>query len=317
MGPRFVYFFKVIIMLKHLTHQATPPKRVVILGANGFVGTATSKRLEKENIATLALGRKEIDLSAHDATEKLVNLLRPDDSLVVISAKAPCKNYEMLLQNIQMMKNICDALTKKTVQQVIYISSDAVYTDSMDKLSEASPAAPTSLHGVMHLAREQMLRSIVAEKALAILRPSLLYGAQDPHNGYGPNSFYRLAAADNAIVLFGQGEEQRDHVYIDDVAEIIMQCLSHQSYGVLNITTGDVVSFHEIAKQVTHLLDKPIEIRCNPRTMPMPHNGYRAFDNNVLHEVFPNIQLTSFTTGLKKMHQDYLQATTGCAHERN
>ena len=209
----------------------------------------------------------------------------------------------MLLQNIQMMKSVCDALIKNPVQHVVYISSDAVYTDSMDKLNESSPAAPTSLHGVMHLAREQMLRSVVAENALAILRPSLLYGANDPHNGYGPNSFYRLAQSDKPIELFGQGEEQRDHVFIDDVAELLYLSLLHRSYGILNITTGEVVSFYDIATQLTQLLDKPIEIKFRPRNMPMPHNGYRAFDNTVCQQAFAAFQFTTLPEGLKKMHQ--------------
>ena len=65
----------------------------------------------------------------------------------------------------------------------------------------------------MHLVREVMLRSALTAP-LAILRPTLLYGAADPHNGYGPNRFRRLAAAGQDIVLFGEGEEQRDHVLI-------------------------------------------------------------------------------------------------------
>ena len=219
-------------MLKHFNSQTTKPKRAVILGAKGFVGSATVKRLIKDNIEVLAIGRQEIDLSEKNAANQLAQILRPDDALVVISAKAPCKNHDMLLQNIQMMKSVCDALVKQPVQHVIYISSDAVYADSMSKLSELSPAAPSSLHGVMHLAREQMLQSVVAENSLAILRPSLLYGANDPHNGYGPNSFYRLAQAGKSIELFGEGEEQRDHVYIDDVGELIYLCLLHRSYGI-------------------------------------------------------------------------------------
>lgn len=290
-------------MLKHLQNSATQPKRVVILGAKGFVGATTVNRLIKQGIDVVALGRDDLDLESADASTKLCSILRSDDALVVISAKAPCKDNAMLLQNIQMMKSVCDALIKQPVQQVIYISSDAVYTDSMDKLSEQSPAAPTSLHGVMHLARELMLQAVVNSQALVILRPSLLYGANDPHNGYGPNSFYRLARANKAIELFGLGEEKRDHVYIEDVAEIIYRCLSHQSYGVLNITTGEVVSFHEIANQMTTLLKKPVEIKSRPRSMPMPHNGYRAFDNSVCHQAFAGFQFTSFAEGLKKMHQ--------------
>ena len=52
---------------------------------------------------------------------------------------------------------------------------------------------------------------------LAILRPTLIYGEKDPHNGYGPNQFRRKANKGEAITLFGEGEERRDHVAIDDV----------------------------------------------------------------------------------------------------
>lgn len=294
-------------MLKHLNDKGTRPKRVVILGAKGFVGSATVNRLAKEGIEVIAIGREDIDLCEKNAAEKLVKILRADDALVVISAKAPCKNHSMLLQNIQMISSLCDVLIKQPVKHVIYISSDAVYTDSMAKLNEASPAAPTSLHGAMHLAREKMLQSVVAENALAILRPSLIYGANDPHNGYGPNSFYRLAQSDKPIELFGQGEEQRDHVYIEDVAEIIYLSLLHRSCGVLNITTGEVVSFYQIATQLSQILAKPLDIKYRPRSGPMPHNGYRAFDNVVCNQVFAQFSFTLLPVGLKKMHQSYLQ----------
>src|SRR5256885_1405531 len=73
---------------------------------------------------------------------------------------------------------------------------------------------------------------------LAILRPTLLYGAEDPHNGYGPNRFRRLANAGADITLFGEGEERRDHVLIDDLAEIVLRVLKRRSTGTLNIATG-------------------------------------------------------------------------------
>lgn len=294
-------------MLKHHNEQAVSPKRVVILGAKGFVGNAISQCLSTKEIPVIALGREDLDLELNNAGEQLANILRPTDTLIMVSAKAPCKNYTMLLQNIQMMKSVCDALIKQPVQHVLYISSDAVYTDSMDKLTEASPAAPTSLHGVMHLAREQMLRSIVATDALAILRPSLLYGAHDPHNGYGPNSFYRLVNAQKPIELFGQGEELRDHVYIEDVANLVVLCTLHRSYGILNITTGEVTSFYQIAELMGNIFAKTIDIKHRVRQGAMPHNGYRAFDNTVCNHVFSSFQYTSLQDGLKKMHQHHTQ----------
>lgn len=288
-------------MLNHHYAKPTTPKRVVILGAKGFVGAATVEKMAQAGIPCLALGRQEIDLSDMSMAPALAKQLRADDALVVIAAKAPCKNYAMLLENIQMMKTVCDALVAQPVQHVIYISSDAVYADSMDKLNEQSPAAPTSLHGAMHLAREQMLQSILHQSSFAILRPSLLYGANDPHNGYGPNSFYRLAKAGKPIELFGMGEEQRDHVYIEDVAKLVHLCLMHRSYGVLNITTGDVTSFAGIVDLLKQQLDSDIEIKNKPRSGAMPHNGYRAFDNAVCQRAFAGFEYTALSHGLKKM----------------
>lgn len=294
-------------MFKHGSQETVLPKRVVILGARGFVGSATKQRLAKENIQVLALGREEIDLSLNDAADQLCAVLQPDDALVVISAEAPCKNYDQLLINIQMMKSVCDALLKQPVKHVTYISSDAVYADSSTKLSESSPAAPTSLHGVMHLAREKMLESILPAQQFAILRPSLLYGANDPHNGYGPNSFYRLAREGKTIELFGQGEEQRDHVYIEDVAEVIYQSLIHQSYGILNVITGEVVSFYQVAEEAIRMMNHPVAIQCHPRKGPMPHNGYRAFDTLIRQQSFPELQFKSLRHGLTEMHQQSLE----------
>lgn len=294
-------------MLKHRNEQTISPQRVVILGAKGFVGHAINQCLTSKAINVLALAREDIDLESETATTKLISILDSRDTLVITSAKAPCKNHGMLFQNIQMMKSVCDALVKKPVQQVLYISSDAVYTDSMDKLTESSAAAPTSLHGAMHLAREQMLRSVVEPDHLAILRPSLLYGANDPHNGYGPNSFYRLASTEQPIELFGQGEELRDHVYIEDVANLVSLCILHNSYGVLNITSGNVTSFYQIAELIGQIFGKPMDIKHRLRQGAMPHNGYRAFDNTVCQQAFTAFQYTSLSDGLKKMHHHYEQ----------
>lgn len=304
-------------MLKHVQDNPIQPKRVVILGAKGFVGTATVDRLAKANIPTLAIGREDIDLCEKKAGLVLADALRADDAVVVISAKAPCKNHGMMLENIQIMNSVCDAFAKQPVSHVIYISSDAVYTDSMDKLNESSPTAPTSLHGAMHLAREQMLRSVVRQDALAILRPSLLYGAHDPHNGYGPNSFYRLARANQPIKLFGQGEERRDHVYIEDVAELIYLCLLKRSYGVLNLTTGNVVSFYDVASLLQQVTSNQVEILCSPRHGQMPHNGYRAFDNTVCQDAFSEFKYTSLMDGLEKMYRAELKCSEGDASARS
>src|SRR5205085_7682935 len=110
------------------------------------------------------------------------------------------KNADMLVENMVMARAMAQALATAPVAHVINISSDAIYADGPVPLTEATPAAPTSLHGAMHLARELVFQAEV-KAPLAALRPSLLYGAADPHNGYGPNRFRRLAVEGEDIVL--------------------------------------------------------------------------------------------------------------------
>jgi UDP-glucose 4-epimerase len=135
---------------------------------------------------------------------------------------------------------------------------------------------------------------------VANLRPTLIYGASDPHNGYGPNRFRRLANQGSNIVLFGEGEERRDHVYIDDVAELITLVLQHKSVGALNVATGHVHSFMEIAKAVVALSGNATAVSCSPRMGPMPHNGYRPFDNTICEQAFPKFRYTLLREGLRK-----------------
>ena len=153
----------------------------------------------------------------------------------------------------------------------------------------------------MHLAREVMLAN-VWQGPLCFLRPTLIYGAEDPHNGYGPNRFIRLAQKGEEIVLFGEGEERRDHVWIEDVADLTCRVLVHKSTVILNIATGNVVSFREIAEQVARINPNSSQIKSSPRSGPMPHNGYRAFDPAVTHHAFSDFTYTNLNDGLRKVY---------------
>jgi len=285
-------------MLKHNNSNPTQPNRVVILGAAGFVGGAANSAFKTKGTKIFQLGRAEIDLLNPDAGAKLTKLLKPTDTFVVISAEAPCKDAAMLIRNVQMMIGVCEAISQIQPEHVIYVSSDAVYADSMEPINEAWSAEPGSMHGAMHLTREIMLKEAV-EGTLAILRPTLIYGANDPHNGYGPNRFRRLAVAGEEIVLFGEGEEQRDHVLVDDVAELIRLIAWHKSEGVLNAATGTITSFREVAEMVVAQYSTPTKIKGSPRIGSMPHNGYRPFDSSATKKAFQIFEYTNLIKGIE------------------
>jgi nucleoside-diphosphate-sugar epimerase len=273
----------------------------VILGAGGFIAGAIARRLKADSIAVEGLGRPGLDLLAAGASEALAGSLRSDDALVFASAKAPCKDVGMLQVNFAMVAAVCAALKARPVAHVVYISSDAVYRDSPGPLTETSCAEPGSYHGVMHLSREVALRNEFAGP-LALVRPTLVYGLDDPHNGYGPNRFRRQAAKGEDIVLFGAGEERRDHVDVEDVAELVRLILVHRSTGVANAVSGEVVSFRELAEFAAGAFSPRVAVKTSPRTGPMPHGGYRPFDNRAVLDAFPGFRFKSWREGLARIH---------------
>jgi nucleoside-diphosphate-sugar epimerase len=218
----------------------------------------------------------------------------------------------MLRDNLSIVLAIARAAARAPLAQIVNIGSDAIYADGPVPLAEDSPTAPTTLHGVMHLAREIVLREAVTAP-LVLLRPSLLYGAGDPHNGYGPNRFRRLAVKGEPITLFGEGEERRDHVLIDDLAELVRLVLCRRSSGVLNVASGEAVSFRAVAERVAALAPTPVAIRTAPRVGPMPHNGYRPFDIAACRSAFPDFAYTPLNDGLARAQRD----EAGLRHERS
>jgi UDP-glucose 4-epimerase len=179
---------------------------------------------------------------------------------------------------MKIVENIVESLSNININKFIYLSSDAVYKDSTKLINENSICEPDSLHGLMHLAREKYLESFYKNK-ICIVRPTLVYGINDPHNGYGPNMFLRKALKNQNILLFGKGEERRDHVYVEDVGKIISFLILNNIKGKFNITSGNLLSFKQIALMTKKIVNTDINIEYKKRIGPMPHNGYRAFNN--------------------------------------
>ena len=274
---------------------------MVVLGASGFVGRGLVQHLTETDVATLPLSSADIDLCQPESVTALEKAVRQDDALVIVSAITPDKGRDIhtLMRNLTMGENVSAFLEKSACSHVIYISSDAVYEDGANPVQESSCCNPASFHGLMHLARERMLAYALRDSKapVLLLRPSLLYGAGDTHNGYGPNRFLRTATSEGKITLFGNGEEKRDHVYIKDLSRLIGLCLAHRCEGVLNVATGGSTSFFDTAQSIVELCQNKVEIECLPRQVAITH---RHFDIAATLKAFPSFQYTPLKEGLSE-----------------
>jgi UDP-glucose 4-epimerase len=283
-------------MLSHAHSSPQPPARVVVLGSGGFLGKRLLEACAAAGIPCLGLGSKDVDLADGSAAAQLAQRLRPKDVMVFLSALTPDKGRDSgtLMRNLAMGRAVCEATRNVDLARLVYASSDAVYSFDTTLISEETPAAPLDLYGVMHRARELILAA-EAKAPLAILRLTAVYGAGDTHNSYGPNRFLRQALNDGRIALFGNGEETRDHLCINDAVDLILKVVTHGSTGLINLASGKSATFRAVADLIAAQAGKPVEIAPSARQNPVTH---RHFDTASLLRAFPGMRFKPLAEGL-------------------
>ena len=259
--------------------------KVIVLGSKGFIASNIIKKLKEKRYKFSSYSKKSINLENLSNAKKLAKIILKDDEIIFTSAVAPAKNIHDFKKNINMVINFSKVLNNLEFKKLIYISSDAIYSDSKKPLKEASKKCPDNWHGLMHLMRENILKRSFNKKKLVIVRPTLVYGKGDTHSGYGPNLFIKRAKKNKNIVRCGNGEELRDHIWINNLSEIIVMLLKKQISGEFNICTSKLISFRNIANIVAKKFKNKIENK--KRIGKMPHNGYRPISNQKLLKIFP------------------------------
>jgi nucleoside-diphosphate-sugar epimerase len=277
--------------------------RVVVIGHTGFIGKAIFNNLISKHINCIGLSSNEANLLLEEGITYIKEKINKNDSIIFVSALAPCKDFDMYNKNLIMINNFIKSISNKTLNHILYVSSDAIYQDSMDLITEEQSKNIDNLHAKMHVDREKILNLHCSNREidLTIVRPTLVYGPGDTHNGYGPNKFIRDINSGKEIVLFGKGEERRDHIFIDDLVDIVIYCMNNKIFGDFTLASGNVISFYDIAKIICDLKNIDFrKIQFLHRKSPMPHNGYRAFNIDKLKKNIPELIITDIKTGLEK-----------------
>jgi nucleoside-diphosphate-sugar epimerase len=256
-------------------------------------------RLRRSGVSVLPVSSRGIDLAADSAKEALGKTLVAGDAVVFLSAitRDKGKDAQASLRNCAMGVHVADGM-RSGLAHVIYVSSDAVYgRRSSLPISEHTPAAPDDLYGAMHLTRELMLAEASAAVGVpcCVLRPTMVYGPGDTHGSYGPNRFFRTAPSGH-LSLFGEGEERRDFVFIEDVAALIARAIERRATGLLNVATGRSWTFAAVAEQVVTACPMPVAVMRQPRVMPVVH---REFVSEATTQVFPDFRYTSLDEGIR------------------
>ncbi len=107
----------------------------VILGSHGFVAQSLKNFLISKNKKYLAISKNQINFLKKNSSLKLKKILKKKKNctMVITSSIAPAKNLDDYLSNIEIIGNIIKGIDINDVKKLIYISSDAVYSDTKKK----------------------------------------------------------------------------------------------------------------------------------------------------------------------------------------
>ncbi|OUU62649.1 MAG: hypothetical protein CBC22_03930 [Alphaproteobacteria bacterium TMED62] len=273
--------------------------KVIIFGASGFIGKALCKELKARNIEIVALASSDLDLLKINKNHKLLTTMDKNTSIVFMSTIIPSKNENNFKKNVSIINNFISLIKDKQFNHIIYLSSDAVYKDSLSKINENSDKNEVDLYAKMHLVREDIIKEYCNKNdiSFSILRPTAVFGPGATHYSYGPNKFIKAINAGEKISLFGKGEEGRDYIFIYDLVKIIADIIEKKILGIFTLASGKVYTFHQVAKLICNIQKISFSrIEFIKRNKIKTYSKYRSFDISKLKK---NISSLDFTD-LKK-----------------
>ena len=166
--------------------------------------------------------------------------------------------------NLLGLVNILEASRKHKVEHFLMPSSAAVYGD-LDTLplTEDMIGKPTSFYGLTKLTGEGYLR--IYEQAFGLktvcFRYSNVYGPRQGDGGEGGviSIFTRLINEGQGLTIFGDGEQTRDFIYVDDVVEANIKAMNHPELtGVYNISTNTSTSVNKLVSYFKSISNKDL-----------------------------------------------------------
>lgn len=283
-------------------------KNILILGANGFIGSNLAKTLvnssgdEELNITCFDYCETEIDKRV-DGVNYITGDFFDDDTLKsiikcqdviyhAISTLNPGNSNDMAVVGyerdfIQTVK-LCDWI-KDTEAKLIFLSSGGTVYGKQDRfpIKEDALPRPINHYGNVKLCIENALRvyHIQSDAKYLVVRISNPYGpGQDSAKGVGfIDAAVRRAIKGEPVEIWGDGSVVRDYIYIDDVCKVLARLgLEECAYDTVNISSGKGISLREIVDIINEIV--PLEVVYKPsRTVDSDIN---YLDNTRMRELF-------------------------------
>jgi GDP-L-fucose synthase len=251
-------------------------RRIWVAGHHGMVGSAVVRRLASENVETLTVGRKHVDLRRQADVEGWMAKNRPD--VVVVAAATvggilanSTRPAEFIYDNLMIEANIIQAAHQIGVARLLFLGSTCIYPRLANQpMAEdellTGPLEPTNQwYAIAKIAGIKLCQAFRSQYDCDFISamPTNLYG---PEDNFDLNSSHVIPAlmrkmhdaksrGDDGVEVWGTGNPTREFLHVDDLADALVFLLkNYDDAEHINIGTGEEISIADLARLIARVV---------------------------------------------------------------
>jgi nucleoside-diphosphate-sugar epimerase len=327
-------------------------KNALVCGAGGFIGSHLVARLKKEGFWVRGVDLKFPEFAETQADDFVIADLREAencrdiidrrfDEVYQLAADMGGAGYiftgandaDIMHNSATINLNILDTCKKRNIKRIFYSSSACIYPDynqtdpsaPVTREDSAYPANPDSEYGWEKLFSERLYLAYNRNFAMQtrVARYHNIFGPQGTWTGgkeKAPAAVCRKVAearSGGAIEIWGDGEQTRSFLYVDECLEGTLRLTRSTFAGPVNIGSEEMVSINQLAKLIMEIAGKRLAIEHIPG--PLGVRG-RNSHNQLIQKMLGWKPSQSLRKGLEKLYpwiEEQVSASRGSnSHSR-
>jgi ADP-L-glycero-D-manno-heptose 6-epimerase len=253
------------------------PRRVLVTGGTGFIGSHLASALYEAGYEVIITGTQtEQNTKCHKFLQLNLNGINFDELGCIDICFHQAANNDttdkdregMIRANVEAPKMLFKHLAEKGCTKFIYASSSAVYGNSPPPFREdRTVLRPLNCYAESKVLFDEFVHNefIKEYPVTAVgLRYTNVYGTGEDHKKKRASMISQIvqkAANREEIVLFKDGRQKRDWVYIEDVVAMNMALIDHTESDIFNCGSGEATTFNYLVEWIGYNLRRNLDVR--------------------------------------------------------